>query len=103
MIKKGDWVQVETVVLSPEKRTANIPDDTKHVPLKMWVKGRLQNESAELGDEVSVITRTNRLVSGTLCAVNPSYSHSFGDFIPELQQVDDMVKSIVFGGEKDEG
>ncbi|MDF2889745.1 MAG: hypothetical protein K0R80_112, partial [Clostridia bacterium] len=33
-------------------------------------------------------------------AVNPRYTHSFGEFVPELLKVDRQVKEILFGGEK---
>ena len=98
MAKKNDWVQIHIDVLKPEERAANIPEDTRHVPLEMWVKGHLQNENAELGDSVTVRTKTGRTVSGTLCAVNPSFKHNFGDYVPELDEIDETVKSILFGG-----
>lgn len=98
MAIKGDWVQIRIDVLKPEERAANIPDDTKKVPLQMWVKGHLQNEQAEISDWVTVTTRVGRIVEGTMVAVNPSFSHTFGDYIAELDQIDDDVKSIVFGG-----
>ena len=56
MAKKNDWVQIHIDVLKPEERATNIPEDTRCVPLEMWVKGRLVNESADLGDTVSVVT-----------------------------------------------
>ena len=98
MAKKNDWVQIHIDVLKPEERAANIPEDTRHVPLEMWVKGHLTNDSAELGDTVTVRTKTGREVTGTLCAVNPSFKHNFGDYVPELDQIDETVKSILFGG-----
>ena len=98
MAKKNDWVQIHIDVLKPEERAANIPEDTRHVPLEMWVKGHLTNESAELGDTVTVRTKTGREVTGTLCAVNPSFKHNFGDYVPELDEIDETVKSMLFGG-----
>ncbi len=100
MAKQNDWVQIHIDVLKPEERAANIPEDTRHVPLEMWVKGHLQNESAEIGDLVSVKTKTGRTVGGKLCAVNPSFKHNFGDYIPELDEIDETVKSILFGGDR---
>ena len=98
MAKKNDWVQIHIDVLKPEERAANIPEDTRHVPLEMWVKGHLTNDSAELGDTVTVRTKTGREVTGTLCAVNPSFKHNFGDYVPELDEIDETVKSMLFGG-----
>ena len=100
MANQNDWVQIHIDVLKPSERAANIPEDTRHVPLEMWVKGHLQNESAEIGDLVTVKTKTGRTVEGTLCAVNPSFKHNFGDYVPELDQIDETVKSILFGGDR---
>lgn len=36
MAKKGDWVQVRTVVLKAEERTARIPEDTQKCDLIEW-------------------------------------------------------------------
>ena len=98
MANKNDWVQIHIDVLKPEERATNIPEDTRHVPLEMWVKGHLLNESAQIGDLVKVRTKTGREAEGTLCAVNPSYQHSFGRYIPELDAIDETVKEILFGG-----
>ncbi len=97
---KGDWVRLHIVAMNPEDRAAHLPEDTKCVPLEMWVKGFLQNESAVCGEEVQVLTRTGRLVSGTLTELNPGYTHSFGQTVPELLQVGPQVRDIVFGGEQ---
>ncbi len=98
MAKKNDWVQIHINVLKPEERATNIPEDTRHVPLEMWVKGHLQNDNAEIGDLVSIKTKTGRLVEGTLCAVNPCFTHNFGDYVPELDRIEETVKMILFGG-----
>lgn len=98
MAKKNDWVQIHIDVLKPEERATNIPEDTRHVPLEMWVKGHLLNETAEIGDLVKVQTKTGRIAEGTMCAVNPSFKHNFGDYVPELDQIEETVKSILFGG-----
>ena len=42
MAKKGDWVQIHNIVLTPEERSSALPEDTKSHPLEMWVKGYLQ-------------------------------------------------------------
>lgn len=100
MAKKGDWVRLHIQILNPEERAPQVPDDTKQVPLEMWVKGILQSD-CEMGQEAEVITRTGRRMSGTLCEVNPKYTHSFGDFIPELMKIGDQARQIVFGGGDD--
>jgi len=100
MPRKDDWGLVHRVVLHPEERTASIPEETKKVPFEMWVKGRLKTY-AEIGQEVTVVTRTGREVRGTLLEVNPTYTHSFGDFVPEILTIGDTVRQMVFGGADD--
>lgn len=97
--KKGDWVQIHQIVLKPEERAPQVPEDTKKVPLELWVKGYALHD-AKIGEEIEIETTTGRRVKGELVAVNPKYIHSFGDFVPELLQIDKQVKGILFGGEK---
>ena len=99
MANKGDWVRIHSVILQPGERAAAVPEDTKQVPLEQWTKGYLQADAA-LGEEASVITRTGRFVSGTLVDDAPHYTHSFGDFVPELQEAGDEAFAFLFGGAK---
>lgn len=95
--KKGDWVQVHQIILKPEERTAKIPEETKKVPLELWVKGYVK-EDANIGDVVEVTTLTKRNVKGELIEVNPTYNYSFGEeFVPELIKIGEIVKGIVRG------
>lgn len=71
--KVNDWVIIHNIVLTPEERAPQVPDDTKKVPLEMWVKGFIQKD-AYIGDLVEVKTITGRLVKGNLLKVNPLYS-----------------------------
>jgi 2-amino-4-ketopentanoate thiolase alpha subunit len=97
MVKKGEWVQIHDIILKPEERTAKIPEDTKKVPLEIWVKGFL-NADARMGDVVELTTRVGRTVKGTLVDVNPTYDYGFGDiYIPELLKISRQVKDIVRG------
>jgi hypothetical protein len=97
--KIGDWVQIHQIVLKPEERAPQVPEDTKQVPLELWVKGFALAE-AKLGEQIEIETTTGRKVTGELVAINPKYIHSFGEFVPELLIVDRQVKEILFGGEK---
>lgn len=97
MAKKGDWVRIHSIILEPEQRSAAVPEDTKSVPLEQWTQGYLHAD-ALLGDEATLTTRTGRIVSGTLVDETPHYSHSFGDFVPELQQAGDEAFAFLFGG-----
>lgn len=98
--KKGSWVQVHQIILKPEERTAKIPEETKKVPLELWVKGYL-NVEGNIGDVVEITTLTKRRVKGELVEINPIYDYGFGEeFLPELVQIGEMVKSIVRGDDK---
>ena len=79
----GEWVEVERVLLEPADRSPNLPPETAEKPLRVWVKGFALADAA-LGEEISVETMTGRTVTGTLSAVNPGYTHTFGDPVPEL-------------------
>lgn len=96
--KKGEWVKIYRVILTPEERAPQVPDDTKLVPLEMWVKGFITAD-AELGEIVEVKTITDRMESGKLVEINPTYTHSFGNFVPELLQIGLDLKKILFGGD----
>jgi hypothetical protein len=92
--KKGDWVQIHQIVLKPEQRTGKIPDETRKVPLELWVKGFLLEASVE------VVTLTGRKATGRLVAVNPAYDYGFGDrYVPELLAIGLQLRAILEGGE----
>ncbi|MCG8538656.1 MAG: 2-amino-4-ketopentanoate thiolase [Clostridia bacterium] len=99
--KQGDWVNIYNTVLKPEERAPQVPQDTKKVSLETWVKGFIQHD-AEIGDEVTIETITGRKVVGKLVEVNPSYSHSFGNTVPEVFKIGLQLKEILFGGEDHE-
>ena len=98
MIEKGKWVQIRRNILEPGERAPQVPEDTKAVPLVMWVKGYL-SESAKIGDEVTVVTATGRTEQGTLLEAEPYYKHDYGKFVPELLTINAQVREILFGGE----
>jgi hypothetical protein len=99
MIKKGSWVQIHRLILNSNERAPQVPSDTKLVPLEMWVKGTLL-EDAELGDVVQVKTLTGRIAEGVLVAFNPSFTHNYGQCVPEILKIGTLVKEIVFGDDK---
>ena len=100
MAKKNDWVRIHRNVLEPEQRTGKLPEDTKQVPLEMWVKGRLQNKSAEIGDEVTIVTRVGRTEHGRLIEVNPCYELNYGSYVPEILTMEESLRSALFGGDE---
>lgn len=98
-VKKGDWVQIHEIVLTPEERTGKLPEDTKKVPLELWVKGFI-NHDAAIGDTVEITTLTGRIVSGELVGVNVKYDYSFGDeYVPELLKIGIQLRGILKDGE----
>ena len=96
--KKGEWVLVYNVVLDPSERAPQVPDDTKEVPLEMWVRGFLTHD-ADLNDDVEVETLTGRLVKGKMVEVAPAYPHTFGKHVPEIMEIGKQLRSILFGGD----
>ncbi|MCI7145430.1 MAG: 2-amino-4-oxopentanoate thiolase subunit OrtA [Clostridiales bacterium] len=102
MAKKGDWVRIHSVVLKADERTAKLPDDTQKCDLEQWTKGFLQEDSAEIGDEVTVETAVGRIVKGTMIDDFPYYTHSYGVFVPELIQIDKQLREEMaeIGGDK---
>jgi hypothetical protein len=84
--RKGEWVEIERVLLEPGDRSSALPPETASQPLVMWVKGFARADAA-VGDDVELETMTGRLVEGRLTDVNPGYYHTFGDPIPELVHV----------------
>jgi len=91
----GDWVQIHMVVLKPEERSDRLPQETSEVPLEMWAKGFLQNKEVRLGEQAEIETEIGRRLKGRLSAVNPGYTHSFGNPIPELLQVGQQLRSLI--------
>lgn len=96
--KKNSWVLIEKIILDAKLRSDHLPEDTRAVPMKMWVKGSLVDESAAIGDLVEIITITDRKISGKLVEISPTYSHSFGDFVPEILKIDRQLKRFLAGG-----
>lgn len=96
MVEKGKWVQISSVVLEAGDRAPNIPDDTQATPLKMWVKGVLQDQ-ADVGDRVTIKTVAGRLVEGELVRVHPNYTHSFGDYVPEITDIRLQLTELLEG------
>ena len=37
-VKKGDWVQIENIILPAGQRAPQVPADTQACDLKLWVK-----------------------------------------------------------------
>ncbi len=96
--KKGDWVQVRQVVLTPEERAAQVPEDTRQVPLVLWIKGRAL-KAGRIGEPMRVRTVPGRIVSGILEEVCPGYSHDFGEFVEALATIGPQVRALAWSAE----
>jgi len=94
--KKGDWVEIQWVVLAAEERSPSVPPDTAQVPYLARVKGFLLQE-ARLGDTVEVETIIGRRMRGTLLAVNPPFGHNFGRAVPELLTIGTELRPLLAG------
>lgn len=92
MIKKGTWVRIEKTILTAEERTSKIPEDTKANPFKMWTKGILQEDCA-MGGTATIVTMSKRQDSGELVEVNPMYELNYGEFLPEMIEIDLGLKN----------
>lgn len=84
--KLDDWVEVEAVLLKPSERASGLPPETAEKPLVMWVKG-FARQSAAMGEQLEIETVTGRVLTGQLSAINPGYTHTFGQPAPELVHV----------------
>ena len=100
MAKKGEWVRIHNVAVKASDRTARIPDDTRKCDLEMWTKGQLLDETAEIGDVVTIKTATGREEKGTMIEVGSYYTHSYGKFVSEIIEIDNMLREEMFGGEE---
>jgi hypothetical protein len=92
MLKKGAYVCIKKIVLNSNQRSSHIPLDTKDKDFLMKLKGYLTHD-ASIGDHVDILTETKRKVSGILIEENPTYTHSFGDYLDEVKTMKDIILS----------
>jgi hypothetical protein len=90
-------VQIHEIVLKAEERAPHLPEDTRKVPLELWIKGFITSDAA-IGDTVEILTVTGRRVKGELVQINPGYVHGFGDFVPETMHIGPQLRKILKGG-----
>ena len=96
LVRKGDWVRIHEIILKPEERAPQVPDDTKKVPLELWVNGFILHD-AEVGDRVTIETMTGRKITGVLVETNPRYTHNFGEAVPQLLTIGRELKRLLEG------
>ena len=85
--EKNDLVQIHMTILEPHERPENLPPSTAALPYECWIKGFLLDETANVGDSVTIKTLIGREFSGTLYRVNPIYDHNFGTPQKELLSI----------------
>jgi hypothetical protein len=93
--KRGDWVRIHKIILEVGERSPNIPEDTQNVPLEMWDKGFLLNESANIGELVEIETYIGRKIEGHLLEINPYYENNFGKSVPEILYIGRQAKALL--------
>lgn len=93
--KRGDWVRIHSIVLDVGERAPNIPEDTQKVPLEVWVKGFLLDDSAKIGDLVEVETYIGRKVKGNLVEINPHWEHDYGKAVPEILYIGRQARELL--------
>jgi hypothetical protein len=88
------WVEVHQIVLNQGERAPQVPAETQQVPLEMKVKGFLVRD-ASIGEAADIVTPAGRTLTGTLTAINPAYTHTYGPPIPELSAIGGEVRAIL--------
>jgi len=83
-----DYVQIVQTILEPGERAPQIPEETRRVPFQVYINGWLIEDQASPGDEVTIVTRIGRRLSGKLYRIDPDYTHTFGPQIQELIRLD---------------
>ncbi len=94
---KGDWVLIEQVYLMAKQRQNHLPADTQAKDFTLRIKGFLSDETVEIGNSCSVVTKTGRYIEGRLLEVFPSYRHSFGNYLKETEYIESQLKNITTG------
>jgi hypothetical protein len=94
MFEQGSYIEIEKTILTPEERTAQLPEDTKKVPFKLWTKG-FACTSGDIGDTVTIETITGRHISGKVTCIAPHYTHSYGEVMPEIMMIGRSLRTFL--------
>lgn len=90
MIEKMTFVEIYRMILPPEERSTQLPNDTQRVPFDMRIRGRLLH-SAHIGDVVEILTATGRKEKGIMIAENPHFFHNYGRYLPIFSTIRDTI------------
>lgn len=85
-VAAGAWVEIQRVLLRPEQRAPNVPQDTRQTPFVMRVRGFLDADGI-VGEQAGVTSLIGRSHTGILIDAHPSYEHTFGPVVPELLHI----------------
>lgn len=91
--KKGDWVRIQQIILTPSQRLESLPESTRKVPLKCWINGFLEDDAADIGEQVKISTNAGRIITGELYEVWPKYNHGFGRQQPTLINIGQELRN----------
>lgn len=93
----GTWVQIRQQVLDASERAPQVPSDTAATPLVLLVKGFLVS-SAVMGQDAVIRTLSDRELTGELFAVEPAFTHDFGQVVPELLAIGVKARRLLEEG-----
>lgn len=94
MIKKGTWVEIEEVVLTPDERSTSIPEETKKTPLMVWIRGNCLSD-CYIGEIVKVETLTGRIMEGKVVEEKPGYDYGFGKYVEEIAFIGKLAREML--------
>lgn len=94
VVERGDWVEIQAIILPPGQRAPQVPPDTQAVGLEMRVRGFLMEEKAVIGEQVCIRTRSGRVVQGAMAERSPRYGHDFGQPQPELLAISTELREL---------
>lgn len=92
---QNEWVTIELTLLLPNERSKNIPEDTSKHPYRAFIQGFLKEETATVGDEVTVTTLIQREHQGHLLSISPAFIHGFGQPVPELLPIGNELRNLL--------
>ena len=79
----GAYVEIERVLLTPQQRTAALPEDTARTPYVLRLHGFLLDPAA-IGAPARIRSLIGRTHTGTLRGPAEGYRHSFDPPVPCL-------------------
>lgn len=88
-----DWAEIEWCVAEVGERSADLPPDTQGVSYRVRTRGMA--ESPTFGTVTEIVTPTGRRQVGTVVAIRPGYTHSFGTPLPEWVRMREAIRTLL--------